>query len=69
MNKPVEIYNIMRIVRPDVIPSFKEFTDRYCNPKSTPYGMDYSGATCIGELHYLLQSTFMVRRLKKDVLD
>ena len=69
LNKPVEIYNIMRIVRPDVTPSFKDFTNRYCNPKSTHYGMDYSGATCTQELHHLLQTTFMVRRLKKDVLD
>ena len=69
LNKPVEIYNIMKIVRPDVVPSFKDFTNRYCNPKSTHYGMDYSGATCTQELHTILQSTFMVRRLKKDVLD
>ena len=46
LNKPVEIYNLMRILRPDVTPSFKEFTTRYCNPKSTNFGMDYSGATC-----------------------
>lgn len=69
LNKPVEIFNIMRIVRPDVTPSFKDFTNRYCNPKSTHYGMDYSGATCTQELHHLLQTSFMVRRLKKDVLD
>ena len=69
LNKPVEIYNLMKIIRPDVTPSFKEFTDRYCNPRQTNYGMDYSGATCTQELHHLLQSTFMVRRLKKDVLD
>ena len=30
--------------------------------------MDYSGAACISELHYLLSSSIMIRRLKKDVL-
>jgi len=54
LNKPVEIYNLMKIIRPDVTPSFKEFTDRYCGPRMTPYGMDYSGATCTQELHHLL---------------
>ena len=33
LNKPVEIYNIMKVLRPDVMPSFKDFTIRYCNPK------------------------------------
>ena len=33
LSKPVEIYNILRILRPDVTPSFKEFTSRYCDPK------------------------------------
>ena len=33
LNKPVEIYNILRILRPDVTPSFKDFTNRYCNPR------------------------------------
>ena len=69
LNKPVEIYNILKILRPDVVPNFKDFTNRYCSPKQTNYGMDYSGAACTQELHNLLQTTFMVRRLKKDVLD
>ena len=67
--KPVEIYNILKILRPDVIPSFKDFTSRYCDPKATRFGMDYSGSTCTQELHLLLSKGFMIRRLKKDVLD
>ena len=59
----------MKIIRPDICPGFRQFTARYCNPKQTPYGMDYSGATCTLELHGLLESKFMIRRLKKDVLD
>ena len=69
LNKPVEIHNIMMIIRPDVTPSFKDFTNRYCNPKQGTYAMDYSGSACCQELHNLLSSSYMVRRLKKDVLD
>jgi len=54
LNKPVEIYNIMKIIRPEVTPSFRDFTNRYCNPKKTQFGMDYSGATCTQELHHVL---------------
>ena len=31
--------------------------------------MDYSGCTCAGELHYLLNKSYMIRRLKSEVLD
>ena len=31
--------------------------------------MDYSGATHMAELHYILLKSYMIRRLKKDVLD
>lgn len=72
LNRPVEIFNVMKIIRPDVTPSFREFAGRYCDPKVSDYRpnvMDYSGATCTQELHHLLQEAYMIRRLKKDVLD
>ena len=66
--RPVEIYNPLKILRPDVFHSFKDFADRYCAPKQGRYGMDYSGNTCTGELHYVLHKNLMIRRLKADVL-
>ena len=69
LSRPMEIYNLMKILRPDVTPSFKEFADRYCNPQTGRFGVDYSGSACTLELHYLLTNIFMIRRLKKDVLD
>jgi len=51
------------------MPSFSNFTKRYCNPTPTQYGIDLNGSTCTAELHYVLQKMFMIRRLKKDVLD
>lgn len=67
--RPVETYNLLKIIRPDLCPTFNSFAARYCAPKKTRYGMDYSGSACTLELHCLLESCFMVRRLKRDVLD
>lgn len=54
LSRPMEIYNLIRILRPDVCPKFKEFADRYCNPKAGRFGIDYSGSNCTLELHNVL---------------
>ena len=46
LSKPVEAFNLLKILRPDVIPTFKDFTNRYCNPRHTRFGIDYNGSTC-----------------------
>lgn len=70
LNRPHEVYNLLKILRPDVCPNFNQFALRYCDPKPSRFaGMDYSGSSCTLELHHLLESSFMIRRLKKDVLD
>ena len=33
LNHPVEIYNLLKIIRPDIWISFVEYTQRYCDPK------------------------------------
>ena len=68
INRPVEIYNLLHILRPDLITNFHVYTARYCAPKDTPYGKDYSGSSCTTELHRILSASIMIRRLKKDVL-
>ena len=30
--RPVEVFNLLKILRPDVFGNFKDFSDRYCNP-------------------------------------
>ena len=67
-----DLYNIMRMLKCEKFDfnnrwAFKNFADKYCDPKSTGYGTDYSGNSNSVELHSLL-SNIMVRRLKKDVL-
>lgn len=65
--RPVEIYTQVDTVEPGLLGSFSSFAERYCAPKWTPFGMDFSGAANVEELHGILRPV-MVRRLKADVL-
>lgn len=62
------MFNLLNILRPDAFQKFKDFTDRYCDPKQGNFGIDYTGNSCTNELHYLLSKNLMIRRLKEDVL-
>ena len=68
LSKPLEIFVPVQILRPDIFKVFRAFGNRYCNPKPTPFGIDWTGSSCPGELHQILQHIGMIRRLKKDVL-
>lgn len=68
LNRPVEIFNLLKIIWPDIFIKFSEYVNWYCDAKKTKFGMDYSGATNIRELNYILTQHVMIRRLKKDVL-
>lgn len=68
LSRPVELFNLLNILRPDVFSNFKDYATRYCAPKMGNYGMDYNGNSCTNELHYLLNKNLMIRRLKSDVL-
>ncbi|CDW72909.1 snf2 family n-terminal domain containing protein [Stylonychia lemnae] len=68
LGRPNEIYNLLKILRPDVFRCFKEFGIRYCNPKETLYGVDWTGSSNMSELHLLLEKCLMIRRLKSEVL-
>jgi len=44
--KPIELYNLMKIVRPDYVPDFSKFCMRFCDPiksKIAKEGFDFSG--------------------------
>lgn len=43
MSRPIEMYNICRIIRPDIFHSFQDFGKRYCNPKESYLGIDWNG--------------------------
>ena len=67
LSRPSELFNLLKILRPDIFYSFHEFSQRYCAPKQGKYGVDYKGSSCQAELHYIMSKHVMIRRLKKDV--
>ena len=67
MQRPSELYTQIYATMPDAVPSFTEFANRYCDPKPSKIpGMvvDYSGSSCLGELHIWLNRTCFIRRTK-----
>lgn len=67
-NRPIELWPILRIIKPDLFPSFQKYAWRYCKPTYTTWGWQYTGATNKEELHRILKKNVMIRRLKKNVL-
>ena len=67
-NRPRELYTTLHLLRPDEFNSFFQFAHRYCAPRLTPWGWDYSGASHIDELHRRLERSCMIRYLKSDVM-
>ncbi len=68
VNRPSEIYNIVKFIDPSVFPSYWAFASRYCQPKSDGYGWNTNGASNTKELHEILSRTIMIRRKKSEVL-
>jgi len=66
-NRPVEIYNVGKLINSTALPNYIEFTTKFCNRYHNGFGWDVSGSSNIPELFQLLSNTFMIRRLKKDV--
>jgi SWI/SNF-related matrix-associated actin-dependent regulator of chromatin subfamily A-like protein 1 len=68
INRPIEFYNAINLIRPELFPSWWDFTQRFCGRTRTRFGTDVSGSTNTDELHRILTETIMIRRLKRDVL-
>ena len=67
LSRPVELYPLLTMLRPDLFHNFHIFGNRYCNPKKSFFGTDWTGSSCAKELNYILKN-IMIRRLKKDVI-
>lgn len=67
-NRPMEFYTTIKLIDPTMFPNKYVFGRRYCGPVNNGFGTTYNGATNIEELHQILTSAFMLRRLKSDVL-
>ena len=46
-----------------------DYIMRYCEGKKTAWGYDSKGASNMEELQLLLKETFMIRRMKSEVLN
>lgn len=67
-----DLFNILKMLKCEKFDFnnkwvFKNYADKFCAPRNTRFGMDYSGNSNSSELHSLLNLN-MIRRLKKDVL-
>lgn len=68
----IDLYNILKMLKCEAFDfnskwAFLNFANKFCDPKETYFGKDFSGNSNSDQLHALL-SNLMVRRLKKDVL-
>lgn len=71
LNRPVEIYPILKAAAPTVLGSFtsyESFARRYCGGFFDGYQLVAKGATNTDELNERITKDFMLRRLKKDHL-
>jgi SWI/SNF-related matrix-associated actin-dependent regulator 1 of chromatin subfamily A len=58
LKKPHEIYCLLRMIRSDVMPGFYEFGYRYCDPRQSFDGIDFSNAGNMNELKKILEIRF-----------
>jgi len=68
LNRPIELFNTLQMLWPWEWKSRWEFARRYCEPKWTPWGWKFSGASNVKELHQRLVRSGMIRYRKSDVL-
>lgn len=67
-NRPIELWPILKAIRPDIYPNFEQFAWRYTKPFKWRGRWHYEGSLNEAELHRILKKNVMIRRLKKDVL-
>lgn len=65
LSRPIELFKQLEALYPDAYKNVHEYGNRYC--RGGVFGV-YQGASNHEELHNLIKSTVMIRRLKKDVL-
>ena len=68
VNRPIELWGLANYLDPQAFGNFFRYAKRYANAHQTRWGWDFRGADNLGELQGKLRTSFLVRRLKKDVL-
>ncbi len=68
LNRPIELYPLLRMLKHPLARSWKRYVERYCAARYTQWGLDVRGASNVQELGKLL-GPYVIRRKKADVLD
>lgn len=74
VNRPIELFSLLRMLDPQTYhdSSFFRYAKRYCDAHQIWAGRkmvwDFSGSSNLEELQEKLRKSYMVRRLKEDVL-
>lgn len=68
LSRPVELFPQINSLEPELFPSFREYTERYCNARMSRWGWDVSGASNLDELYKLICGSCLIRRKKEEVL-
>lgn len=70
VNRPAELWTLIRYLDKKRWNNFMSFARRYCDARPTRFGWDFSGANqrTLPELQQILRETIMVRRTKTEVL-
>lgn len=69
MNRPIELFTVLQLLKPKQYNSRRMFEDEFCGVRWTPWGWKADGASNIPRLHKRLKETCMIRRLKSEVLE
>lgn len=69
MSRPIELFTQLKLLLPKIFSNKNKYATRYCDPKDTPWGRQYTGCTRPEELRVILESTVMVRRMKGDIMN
>jgi SWI/SNF-related matrix-associated actin-dependent regulator 1 of chromatin subfamily A len=61
LRNPKNLYYIVRMIRPDLVPGFYEFGYRWCDPRHSFDGIDFNYSGNLHELKQILEKRVRTR--------
>lgn len=68
-SRPIELFNVLNLLRPDKWPSFMKYAFRYCKPVRKPWGWEFKGASHLDELHRNMNTWCLIRMLRSEAMN